>query len=194
MSRSRRGVARRRKRQLANPPQRYINGEPIPPELMELVPEQAAISYLNGRATLDPVAFALFGSEPTVRQLALVTDVLGGVHDFRVYEEHQDLTLHQVARLEHATFRSYPLPLGMIYIERGTGLPQDAEARWDDLQRQHCNSPFLVDVLVVSPDDHLIWSYAQRFGPDPWSLETAARSRIDVQAAEIRSTLGRDDV
>ena len=53
--------------------------------------------------------------------------------------------------------------------------------------------PFVVDVLVASPEDHLVFSYAQRFGPDPWSPEMAERCRIDVQAAELRQKLGLDD-
>jgi hypothetical protein len=124
--------------------------------------------------------------------VALTLDVLGGVHDSRLYDEDEELSLFEVADIEREALSAFLLPLCTIYVERGTIFPVDAEARWDELRRRHRDSPFLVDVLVVSPADHLIWSYAQRFGPDPWSPEMAERCRIDVQAAEIRRKLGLD--
>jgi hypothetical protein len=81
----------------------------------------------------------------------------------------------------------------LIYFKRGIHTPADAEARWDELARIHRQPPFVVPVLVASPEDHLVFSYAQRFGPDPWSPKMAEQFRIDVQAAALRQKLGLDD-
>jgi hypothetical protein len=173
VSRSKRRVARRRNRTLANRPPRYVGNMFIPPELDVPLPPDDAISYLTTPEAFEHVALEGLRTAPPGSRAVLTCDVIGGVHDLRCYDADRGLSLFDIASIEREAWRTYPLPLALFYIERRTHLPDDAEAYWDELVRMHREPPFIVDLLIASPEDHLVWSCATRFGPDPWSPDMA---------------------
>jgi hypothetical protein len=81
MPRSRRQVARRRKRLLAKLPPRYLGGRRVPPELDVLIPAEEAYCYLTTREAVHDLALVAMRVAPPMRHVALTCDVLGGVHD-----------------------------------------------------------------------------------------------------------------
>ena len=111
----------------------------VPAELYVLIPAGDAYCYLAPRAAVDDLALEALLVAPPVRTFTLTCDVLGGVHDVRCYEADEGSTLLEVAAIEHAALRTFPLPLALIYFERGIHPPADAEARWAELARIHSN-------------------------------------------------------
>lgn len=169
---------------------RLIGETLVPGELAVFVPDEEALCYVNDRKVLHHLALDNLRAEPTATHVVFTLDILGGIHDVRLYDDHERLELEEIARIHTGALRDFPLPTALVYVER-SGTPRHiGPARWQQLQNLHRHQPFLTDVLIVAPADRIVWSAAEHYGPDPFAPELDEERRLDVQAARVRERLG----
>lgn len=145
-------------------PSRYVDGNAIPRELLALTPPTAPVSYLGGREHVRGLALQVFAELPELEHAVLVTDVLGGVHGVRCFEIERGLRLSEIADLVVAEVEDVGFPAHLIYLSRGTSVPNDASKQWNTMRFLHGEPPYLVDALIASPEHARVLSLANRFG------------------------------
>lgn len=171
---------------------RFIGETLVPGELAVFVPDEEALCYVNDRKVLHHLALQYLPAEPTVTHAVFTLDILGGIHDVRLHDDHERLELEEIARMHTGALCDFPLPTGLVYVERSDAPRHIGPARWQQLENLHRHQLFLTDVLIVAPADRIVWSAAEHYGPDPFAPEIAEERRLDVQAARVRERLGID--
>jgi hypothetical protein len=146
-------------------PSRYADGSAIPSELLALVPPTAPVSYMGGREHVRSLALQIFAEMPELEHAVMMTDVLGGVHRVRCFEKGRGLRLSAVADLVVMEAEDLPFAVHLMYLSRGSTVPDDIATLWSTMRSlHHPEPPHLIDVLIVNSEDKRVSSLAELFG------------------------------
>ena len=142
---------------------RYADGSAIPANLLGLVPRQAPVSYVGDREHIRSLALLAFTELPTLAHAVLVTDVLGGVHGVRCFEEERGLHLCDVGVSMIGEVARLRFAVHLLYLSSATRAPAATPHEWDAMKLLHAEPPYLADALTVHVEHGQVLSLADRF-------------------------------